>query len=536
MDRRQPEINIRIESRSRSVTTVLGSMSQWRALGDGGVWIAAIIYVAVFTGFSIYRFSLMGDCYDLSVFEQSFWSTVNEGLPLYNSQEGPRFGRFSHFSAHFSPLLFLVTPFYWLWQRPEALLFAKTVALALGAFPLYKLATLLLGSREAGRLVAFTYLLYPPLHGVNMWGFHENEFAVAPLLFLLLCYERGQWTVFWILLFAVLGVKENIALTMAAFGLYLSLFRRERMLGAAVAGTSVLWLLAAQWIIIPLAQGKNLFEIDSAYFLSRYDPIVGQSYGEIFWNLVHHPIRIAQYVFGSSEKRIYLFQIFFPLAFIPLAAPEALALSAPVLAQNLLSRYWGQYAILAQYSAEMIPFLFYGLCLGIARIERWRRLGPARRIEEPAESIASDPKRAYRRTSTRLLAVVFAAVLVANFFSGVWTFAIGRSDFLLAIAKPPERRRAALELMALIPKEASVITDVSMISHLGGREWLHAVNQEPFHARDWDYVLLDSQFPWIGDISPNEVVHTLQSKRYQSIALEGIFLFKRPGAPERRKD
>ena len=130
----------------------LSKLFKWREPDDGAVWVAAAIYVAVFTALSIYRFSLMGDCYDLSVFEQSFWSTVNEGSPLYNSQEGPEFGRFSHFAEHVAPFLFLLTPFYWLWQGPQALLFAKTLALALGAVPLYKLATTLLGSRERGWL------------------------------------------------------------------------------------------------------------------------------------------------------------------------------------------------------------------------------------------------------------------------------------------------------------------------------------------------------------------------------------------------
>ena len=109
---------------TRTGITVSAAKPRRGTPGDRAVWVAMAIYLAVFTALSIHRFSLMGDCYDLSVFEQSFWSTVNEGLPLYNSQEGVNFGRVSHFAGHFSPFLFLVTPFYWLWQRPESLLFA----------------------------------------------------------------------------------------------------------------------------------------------------------------------------------------------------------------------------------------------------------------------------------------------------------------------------------------------------------------------------------------------------------------------------
>jgi len=527
-----------MEPTRRAVATLLtAKLARWGALRDRGVWVAAGIYAVVFTALSIYRFSLMGDCYDLSVFEQSFWSTVNEGLPLYNSQEGPEFGRFSHLAEHVAPFLFLLTPFYWLWQGPEALLLAKTVALALGAVPLYKLATALLGSRESGWLVVVIYLLYPPLHGVNLWGFHENDFAVAPLMLLLLCYVRRSWALFWISLVAVLAVKESMALTTAAFGLYLLFFRREWRLGLSIAAISLCWLFIAQWIVIPFAQGTALFEMDARQFIGRYDPIVGQNYGEILWNIVRHPVRIADYAFADPEKRTYLFQLFFPLAFVPLAAPGILLISAPVLAQNLLSAYRGQHAILAQYSAEIIPFLFYGLCLGIARIERWwGRWRSEKTAGELTESGAPTQTENPRGMAVKILAFVFAAVLVANLISGVWSFALGQRDFLLAIAKAPERRKAALEFIAAIPKDASVMSDVSMISHLGGRAWLHLISREAFRAREWDYVLLDLRFPWAArDITPNEVIRALRLNAYQVTVVEDIVLFKRPGASERQK-
>jgi uncharacterized membrane protein len=486
-------------------------------------------YILLFSALAIHRFTLMGDCYDLSIFEQSFWSTVNEGLPLYNSQEGVRFGRFSHFSIHFSPMLFLWTPFYWLWQGPEALLLAKTVALALPALPLYKLALLLLQSRQGARAMVLAYLLYPPLHGVNLWGFHENEFAVAPLMFLLLFYQRRAWVSFCVALLTALCVKENISLTTTAFGVYLIFFRREKSLGLLVVALSVSWLVLAQWIVIPLAQGKALFTMDNRYFLARYDPAVGQSYGEIVSNFISKPFAMLHYALADSDKLIYLMQLFLPLALLPLAAPEVLVVTAPVFAQNLLAEYRGQHAILSQYHAEMIPFLFYALCIGAARINAWRHfkwsLAEVKKLFEPITILGQEqtPKR-----MSAILALVLCAVFLANLTSGTWEFALGKRDFLFAITKPPERRQAALELLALIPKAAAVLTDVSMISHLGGRVWLRTVGREALFARDWDYVLLDSQFPWIADISPQEVLRVLEGKGYQSVMKRGILLLRKP--------
>jgi uncharacterized membrane protein len=384
--------------------------------------------------------------------------------------------------------------------------------------------------------VVLSYLLYPPLHGVNLWGFHENEFAVAPLMFLLLSFVRRDRFLFWISLLAALSVKESVALPTAAFGLYLLLFGREKRMGLAVIGVSVTWLFAVQWIIIPFAQGKGLFEMSNRLFRVLYDPIVGQSYAEIFWNIIRHPVRTAHYALAVPERREYLLQLFLPLVFVPLAAPESLLIAAPSLLQNLLSRYRGQFAILGQYHAEMIPFLFYGFCLGSARIQRFLRYRSAAAGRTSSEPGASTQKEQRPKIATGILGLALIAVLVANAISGVWSFAVGRSDFLFAIAKPAERRQAALKLIASIPQDASVLTDVSMIPHLGRRVWLHAINREPFFARDWDYVLLDFQFPWVADVSRDEVIRTLQAKRYQTTLIEDIALFKRPGAPERRKN
>jgi uncharacterized membrane protein len=489
------------------------------------VAVLTLLYAIVFSTLAIHRFSLMGDCYDLSIFEQAFWSTINEGLPLYTSQDGPNYGRFSHFSSHFTPFLFLWVPFYWLWQAPQTLLILKTLALGLAAFPLYRLAMGLLRFRTAGLLVVLIYFLYPPLHGVNMWGFHENEFAVAPMLVMLLGYERRSWILFWTSLFAVLTVKESMTLTAAAFGFYLLLFQREKKIGLITVAVSLSWLFVAQWIIIPFAAGSPLFEMDRRFF-NRYDPLVGQSYGEIVSNIATRPLQILSYAFGNADKRAYLFDLLFPLAFVPFIVPKLLLVCVPVVAQNLLSAYQGQYALLGQYHAEIIPILIYALCLAIKRIEQsWA----------PAMAARSDLV-ATRSSGVIIcaLGIILIATTIANFRSPIWSFAVGKSDFLLAISKREEGRKTALEYISLIPEQASVISDVSMISHLGGRAWLNTIYREAFVVRDWDYVLIDLRFPWIANITTQELARTLNDKGYRSLANNGIVLFKRPNAPEKK--
>ncbi len=495
-------------SASARIPTVKSSFSASATLSGYPFALATLIilYVVVFASLSIHRFNLMGDCYDLSVFEQSFWSTVHEGKLLFNSQEGNEFGLFSHFSHHFSPLLLFVVPFYAIWQSAKTLLVVKTIALGLGAWPLSVLAGRFFDSPRAGLVAALLYLMYPPLHGVNLWGFHENDFTVTPLAFLLLAHERKAWRQFWIWAVVALCAKETTGLTLAAFGFYLFLFKPEKGRGAILALAALTWFLIADRMLIPVFGGRQVFQIENRFLSARYDPMIGQSYGEILQNCLLHPFRIGSYVFGDLRKLSYLFKLFFPLGFLPFSSPGLLLAFIPVLGENLLARYHGQYVILGQYHAELVPFLFYGTFQGAQRIAGW--------IKHPSRSRA-------------LLAWLTLPTLIANVGFEVWPFAMGRMNFMSAIAKPSESRRAAKELMAMIPPWASVLTETSLISHLGGRKWLHGINAEAMTAREWDCVIFDARSAWATDVSDEEFKRFLIERGYRLAAeREDIYLFE----------
>jgi uncharacterized membrane protein len=492
-----------------------GDVASIRALWAVGVMAAA--YVALFTGLTCHRFSLVDCCYDLSVFEQSFWSLVREGRLLVNSQEGLEVGRFSHFSLHFSPLLLAVAPIYALWQAPQALLFAKTLALGLAAFPLYWLGAGLFASRAAGLAVAALYLLYPPLHGVNLWGFHENEFAVLPLAFLLVCHERRHPRGFWVAAVAALAAKETMALTVAAFGLWMVLFAKgARRRGAILAAAAVVWFVVCDRLVIPAFRGAGgARDAENVYIAMRYDPRLGTSYGEIAWHCLRHPLLTAQYAFGPPVKQAYLFQLFLPLAFLPLLAPSLLLIAAPVLGQNLLARYLGQVSILGQYHAELIPFFVYGACLGLRRAEGWAApfgRGPLVRLT--------------------LVAALAVATLAANLSFGLWEFALGRRGQFQAVVLEPERREAARRMLALVPPDASVLADWNLISYLGARPWLHLIQRQALDARPWDYIVHDRRFPWHSDFTREEFARRLEADGYATVAEDGdIVVYRRIPPP-----
>jgi len=99
-----------------------------------------IAYVAVFSYFTILKYcAFRSYAWDLGIFNQSLWTTLNEGrlfrhtLELFLNSSG------SFFAVHFSPILFLVLVPYAALQRPETLLVLQSVVLAIAAYPLYLL-------------------------------------------------------------------------------------------------------------------------------------------------------------------------------------------------------------------------------------------------------------------------------------------------------------------------------------------------------------------------------------------------------------
>src|SRR6185369_6347467 len=86
-----------------------------------------------------------------------------------------------HGSAHFDPLLVVLSPLYLLYPRAETILVLQAVWLGSGVVPVYLLARDKTESRVAGLVVAAMYAAYPALHGANMYEFHSLT-LLSPLV------------------------------------------------------------------------------------------------------------------------------------------------------------------------------------------------------------------------------------------------------------------------------------------------------------------------------------------------------------------
>ncbi len=303
---------------------------------------------------------------DLGNVDQAVWSTTQGRLLHYTNWPGQTI----RFGDHFEPILVLVSLSYLIHSRPETLLVLQSMVLALGAWPIYRIAGRRLASDWMGALFALVYLLFPGLEAANVFDFHAVALAPTLLAWAFWSLEERRYRCFVVWGLLAMACKEEMPLAVATMGLWL-LARGQRRLGVATIASGVTWTALALLVIIP-----SLNTLDGSRYLGRYANL-GQDSQEMLVNLVTHP---GLYVSTLTEpaKIKYLLKLFYPTGYLALLAPQVLLLAAPSFALNLLSSRPHMIALEKfHYTAPIVPFVViasaYGLALTVRGMSRMFR-------------------------------------------------------------------------------------------------------------------------------------------------------------------
>ena len=321
----------------------------------------AALYFLAYSTLSVLRhesYHSLG--FDLAVYDQVIWNTT-QGRFLESTMTQAFSLPHSSLSDHFSPVYLLLAPFDYAFPHPETLLVLQTLALALGAWPVYLLARLKLPDGYAP-LWVLAYLLFVPLAYVNLFDLHEIAFAVAPLGFALYFLERGRRGWFVLCLVFTFFIKEEMGLVGAAFGMYVLLAKRDWRMGLGVLAGSLLVFAAVIQVVIPYFAGGHSYP----YFSLRYAQVGGSPRG-IVTTLVTDPVRIARNLLVPS-KIYFVIGVFGSTIGLSALAGWASLLLLPTLAYLLLSNYPPEYSFSTQYAAPLIPLVVGTAILAMARL------------------------------------------------------------------------------------------------------------------------------------------------------------------------
>lgn len=404
---------------------------------------------------------------DLGIFDNVLWNT-RHGRWMYSSILGRSF-----FGEHASPILLLLVPLHALWPDPRMLLAVQAAALAWAGLPIYRVAARQLGP-SAGLVVLFLYFAYPPLQGVYLFDFHEVALAVPLLAYAYEHASRGHYRRMVLLLGLALLCKEEMALTVGAFGLLLLALPRaagplapgasgaaRRRLGLTLAAAgAVLFLLLTLWVVPYFRQAPFPY-------VDRYSHLGGSLAGVALTALTHPGLVMDS--LAEPAKDCYLRGLFGPVLYLNCLHPASLLLLLPTLARSLLSNHAPQYALHFHFLGPLVPFVFFGLAGGLGWLLRRRWPGdtsPARR-------------RGARRARLQLaLGLLFLAGIVRGTQPGL----------LWRDARRGAARRPALDrLLRQVPPGASVCAHNHLGATVSGRREASVFPD----VRQADCVLLD---------------------------------------------
>jgi uncharacterized membrane protein len=461
--------------------------------------------------------------FDLVIFDQGIRGYAHFRPPV-SVARGISDGQGAHFmllADHWSPVLALLAPLYWIHDRPATLLVAQGVLFALAIPPLWVYTRRRLGAGSA-YFVCVAYALSLPVMEAVIFDFHEVAFVPVLTAVMVERFDAGKRWHGVLAAAALLLVKEDMGLLVAGFGGYLLLarWRSEKWTGLGFVAGGIFATWAATRLLIPAFGG-------SATFYWAYGQF-GSTLGSALLNVITHPLH-ALHVFVTPWVKVRtMIGLLAMFGFLPLASPMVVAV-LPLLAERMLASgypLWWQAKF--QYNAFLVMMLCCAAVDGAARLQRhwparwngwltypWRRGAPPDR-GDPSPRTPLAP-------ATLWAAAICAAALVY----------LPSSPFG-SLLKPGfygvnARMRAAAAAIAHVPAGVEVEASNNIGPRLSGRDTVLLLDGTPRWA-PWvvgDTIGLD--FPFCTPSQQAEEVAYLRAHGYTLVfADHGYVVLHRP--------
>lgn len=416
--------------RSRSVAALRRPVDRVRSwnLWQWGLVAMVAGYTSYFTKVTIDVHNGLGtSAYDYGLYDQGVWLMSRFRAPFVTLMGRNLMG------DHTSFILVLLVPVYWVFPGAGALLFAQSLAIALGAVPVFLLARRLLAHDGLALAMAACYLLHPAVGWTNRENFHPDGF-IAPLLGMAIyaAIDR-RWRMYTVFFVLTLLVKEDASLVLVPLGVWVAV-KRDRRIGLLSVIGSLSFMAIAMFAVM-----RNLIGVPTRNGWRVPFGGPGGFLKAVFtrpWAVVEH--------YWSDSRPFYFWQMTVPMLWVFVIAPSVSMISLVVMATNMLSTFWYQYQIQYHYALVAVPAIVMGTVWAIATVPvRWQR-------------------------------AVVAAVLCSSLWCG-WAWGALPFSRGLPYTWAPDHpvAAAAREIVTFVPDDAVVSAQYSITAHLAHRDEIY---------------------------------------------------------------
>ncbi|HWA74579.1 MAG TPA: DUF2079 domain-containing protein [Polyangiaceae bacterium] len=404
--------------------------------------------------------------------------------------------------AKFGGYLFL--PIYALFPKPQTLLVIQSTLIGVSALPLFGFARRHL-SEWLAALVALAYLAYYPMHGASFSEFQYVPIAGFFVLTTIWAAETRRWVLFGIVFVVGITMREDIPIGMAVVGAFLLLSGHRPLPGLIMAAVSSVYFVVLRFHIMESA--------GDWWFPNMYKELWSEGakgFRSVILTLISNPLFVISKIL-VEKKLIYILHLFVPLLFLPARRWYLWAAFIPGgLLTLLITNYDPPITFSFHYVMHWAPYLFAASVLAL-------------------KSIAARPDFGTARVYSAGLAMAAAsAVLSYNYGAfpvrdGTFKGGFQRVDFTLSDAER-ERYANLQELIALIPKDASLAATEKIGPHASSRLLMYTMRHGPQNA---EYALASSRELKLARTRP-KLLEALRSGRYGVVKrIADLALFKR---------
>lgn len=446
-------------------------------------WAIAISTIFLFIASSLRHALFHSNALDLGIFDQPLY-LLSRGLPPISTIIGIHILG-DHAAWIFYPLSLL----YRLYPDVHWLFAVQAIALSTGALPTWHLARQAGLQERQATAIAIVYLFYPLIFNLNLFDFHPEVIALPLFLTAVLAARADQIGWFTFCVTIILGCRDALSLTIAAMGVWLFFFEKQKRCGAIAFFSGISWFLLATQVIVPYFQPAGVFGVTH---FSEF----GKTIPEILLNLALRPDLLLRQLLtlpNFEYAALLLCPLIWGLSYRHLTP---LIAAVPQLSINLLSSNNGLKNLVHQYSLPILPFLILAVISAVAAHQTW----------------LYRPRRMVLWSLIAFVALSKLPLFATGYLSTLNTWQASRT----AISQ--------------ITTKGAVLAPAALVPHVSHREMVKVVGSyEGVNLNDYDYLLLNQRNP--GKLSTPEIVtrfiadaaqHPQFQLRYQQ---DGVYLF-----------
>jgi len=448
------------------------------------------------------HFSLQTSSFDLGIHANVAWNTIH-GNFLYSSILG-----INYLGEHFSPIHFLTCFSLLIWENAGVLLVLQSIGIALGGLAVYLLALKIIKEKIYSFFLMLCYLAYPYLHEMSKFDFHPIALAVPAFLWCLYFWETEKRKAFFLSLFILLLIKENVPLIISGLSVFL-IVRKKKKLGLIILVLSLLIFVFEIKFLTPFFRGHGA---TYPYFY-RYANL-GGSFSQIIINIFTHPYLLLEESFLNPEKLHSVIKLFILLGFIPFFAGKQFIPVVIPLILNLISSYKPQWEFSCQYSATLIPFIFYATIYGF------------KNLQEIITNFSGSNILAIKGT---MLSFLFLLIIVMKSNMPPYFGSYNKKHV-----------KAAFEVFDSIPSDVSICAQSNLVPHLSMRKNIYHFRDVPgYDIRNAQYIILDLKgvtWPFTKESYIRAVMDLLINSQYGIVKeMDNVILLKKNALKNRNK-